>query len=121
MIDMNKGAELKDQQITKPAVDDQAVKPAELINESTDKAEGIDETAPKQKQKKKKTIEEGVVVVKYIGGGVWKDSEGEYWAKSDMTQDILCERQYAKSEYDTRDDLKFMVNYGSMQISIVKE
>ena len=59
-------------------------------------------------------------VVTYIGNGVWRDSEGKGWARTENRgAGILATRSYSKAEYDKREDLNFMVRYGEMKLTLV--
>jgi hypothetical protein len=92
-------------------------KSAKLIDNAPEKAEDINKT---DKQATKEKGNKGKVVVIYIGNGIWKDSEGELWAPDKKTANIINERQYTADEYEVREDLKFMVKYGSMKATHVK-
>lgn len=87
---------------------------SELIDNISEKSENASETAEEQKQEEP-ADNQGKVVVLYVGGGVWKDSCGKLWANTNRTDNILCERHYSREEYETRDDIKFMVEYGEMR------
>lgn len=59
-------------------------------------------------------------VVTYVGNGVWRDSEGKGWARTENRgAGILATRSYSKAEYDKREDLNFMVKYGEMKLTLV--
>jgi hypothetical protein len=94
------------------------------IDESTDNAlktaEDNSETATKTEDETNKTEFDGKVVVTYVGGGIWKDSEGKLWASTKKSDNILNERQYTAEEYKNREDIKFMVSYGAMKATHVK-
>lgn len=93
---------------------------AELTDNTSETAEDTRETkgeTPHEEESKTGTV----VVVTYVGGGIWKDEAGKLWSAKNMTNNILSERQYSKEEYDKREDIKFMVGYGAMKISIVKK
>lgn len=51
-------------------------------------------------------------VVTYVGNGIWTDNKGKKWKHDD-------ENQVSMQEYNTRKDLKFMVNYGEMKVTFV--
>lgn len=58
-------------------------------------------------------------ILVYIGNGVWKDSIGDHWSRTDKPNArILSTRSYDEEEYNKRDDLKFMVKYGEMRMSL---
>ena len=92
----------------------------ELTDNTSETAEDTNETkgeTPHEEESKAGTV----VVVTYVGGGIWKDEAGKLWSAKDMTNNILSERQYSKEEYDKREDIKFMVGYGAMKISVVEK
>lgn len=93
---------------------------AELTDNTSETAEDTSETkeeTPHEEENKAGTV----VVVTYIGGGIWRDEAGKLWSAKNMTDNILSERQYSKEEYDKREDIKFMVGYGAMKISVVEK
>lgn len=93
---------------------------AELTDNTSETAEDTSETkgeTPHEEESKAGTV----VVVTYVGGGVWKDEAGKLWSAKNITDNILSERQYYKEEYDKREDIKFMVGYGAMKISVVEK
>lgn len=93
---------------------------AELTDNTSETAEDTSETkveTPHEEESKAGTV----VVVIYVGGGIWKDEAGKLWSAKNMTNNILSERQYSKEEYDKREDIKFMVGYGAMKISVVEK
>ena len=93
---------------------------AELTDNASETVEDTSETkgeTPHEEESKAGTV----VVVTYVGGGIWKDEAGKLWSAKNMTNNILSERQYSKEEYDKREDIKFMVGYGAMKISIVEK
>lgn len=59
-------------------------------------------------------------VVTYVAGGIWVDQNGAKWAsESREGTNIKNIRKYKKQDYDKRHDLRFMVKYGSMTVTIV--
>ena len=95
--------------------------------ESTDNTSVKSENTQKtdrqtDKTKQKAEDNKGTVVITYIGSGVWKDESGELWAPTVPASagSIINERQYSASEYDSREDIKFMVGYGAMKATFVK-
>lgn len=93
---------------------------AELTDNTSETAEDTRETkgeTPYEEESKAGTV----VVVTYVGSGIWKDEAGKLWSAKNMTNNILSERQYSKEEYDKREDIKFMVGYGAMKISVVEK
>lgn len=93
---------------------------AELTDNTSETAEDTSETkeeTPHEEESKAGTV----VVVTYVGGGIWKDEAGKFWSAKNVTDNILSERQYSKEEYDKREDIKFMVGYGAMKISVVEK
>lgn len=67
-----------------------------------------------QQEPEQDKVQAAGVLVKYIGASIWRDEEGKYWA-SEKSDNILTERQFTAEEYDRRDDIKFMVQYGEMK------
>ena len=100
---------------------------AETGQASVELTDNTSETAEDTSKTKEETSHEEeskagtVVVVTYVGGGIWKDEAGKLWSAKNMTNNILSERQYSKEEYDKREDIKFMVGYGAMKISVVEK
>ena len=93
----------------------------ELIDNAVEKAEDTSEIAQDVKTETKKETKHGdKVIVRYIGGGIWKDSKGALWASTNKSDSILGERQYDTNEYEKREDIKFMVKYGTMIETYVK-
>lgn len=93
---------------------------AELTDNTSETAEDtreIKEETPHEEESKTSTV----VVVTYVGSGIWKDEAGKLWSAKSVTNNILSERQYSKEEYDKREDIKFMVGYGAMKISVVEK
>lgn len=93
---------------------------AELTDNTSETVEDTSETkgeTPHEEESKAGTV----VVVTYVGGGIWKDEAGKFWSAKNMTNNILSERQYSKEEYNKREDIKFMVGYGAMKISVVEK
>lgn len=95
---------------------------AELTDNTSETAEDTSKTKTKGETPHEEESKAGtVVVVTYVGGGIWKDEAGKLWSAKNVTDNILSERQYSKEEYDKRDDIKFMVGYGAMKISVVEK
>lgn len=91
----------------------------ELTGNVTEEQKGTNETAPKPDEKATATNGKAVIV-EYVGGSIWKDSEGKLWAKTDNGAGIKPQRQYSADEYKKREDLKFMVGYGEMKVTFVE-
>ena len=68
-----------------------------------------------QQEPEQDKVQPAGVLVKYIGASIWRDGDGEYWASEKKSDGILTERQFTAEEYDKRDDIKFMVQYGEMK------
>lgn len=84
----------------------------ELIDNASDNAENASKIDKAPNGEK--------VVLTYLGGGVYRDSKGECWSRTDNEHaNILSTRAYAVDEYEAREDLKFMVQYGEMKKSLV--
>lgn len=110
-IDINelkKSTELKE---SEPA--ETKAKSEELIDNASEPVEDINEIK-EEPEAEKEEKESGKVIVRYAGNGTWKDSKGKLWANMNKSKDILAERQFSKEEYETREDIKFMVSYGAM-------
>lgn len=101
------------------------VKPAEAPIESAESIDDVNTSHEDTNETKQEKGEEakpepnGTVIVRYIGGGIWIDEKGNYWANEDKSNNILHERQYSKAEYESREDIQFMVSYGAMKIVTV--
>lgn len=124
-IDMSKvktntdnSAEIKELNEAKPA--ETPVEPTELTDNASEKSEDTNKTEAKAEAKSEEKTNAKKVVVSYIGSGIWRDGESKLWASKNKTENILCERQYDVNEYEKRDDIKFMVQYGSMRATYVK-
>ena len=103
-------AELKE--LTEAKVEETPADVSELIDNTSETAEDNKETDKEATSEK--------AVVSYIGNGVWRDAKGKCWSKVDRANaDILSTRSYGKAEYEKREDLKFMVKYGEMKVSLV--
>lgn len=57
--------------------------------------------------------------IMYIANGIWKDNKGVYWSREPHTNCIQS-KTFSEEEFQARDDIKFMVKYGSMK-DIVSE
>lgn len=59
--------------------------------------------------------------VQYLGTGVWRDNNGDMWARHHANPNILSTRQY-ETQYteeqflQSRPDIAFMVKYGDANI-----
>lgn len=94
------------------------IESAESINNALKASEDTNETKQENEAKTNETA--SGVVVRYIGGGIWKDSNGALWASENKSENILSERQYTIAEYEKRSDIKFMVQYGAMKETYIK-
>ena len=84
------------------------------------KTEPNEPTNKAQVKEHSSAINKAKYVVEYIAGGIWKDAKGEYWANKNIVgTNIANTRAYIEAEYDSRDDLRFMVQYGSMKATKV--
>lgn len=93
----------------------------ELTGNATEGQKDTNETAQKTDEKATATATKGkAVIVEYVGGSIWQDSEKKLWAKTDNGAGIKPQRQYSAEEYEKRDDLKFMVGYGEMKATFVE-
>lgn len=97
--------------------------PTELTDNTSDNSEDTQKTEEKATEEPKKAgSNTGTVVVTYIGSGIWKDETGALWASTvpASASTIINERQYSVDEYESREDIKFMVGYGAMKTIFVK-
>lgn len=123
-IDINKvgkatgnSAEIKKSDEVKPA--EAPIKSAESIDNANAGHEDTNEIKQETEQNNEVKPEKGTVIVRYVGGGAWIDNKGCYWANEKKSENILNERQYSAEEYESRDDIKFMVAYGAMKSTVV--
>lgn len=56
-------------------------------------------------------------VVMYLAGGIWCDHEGQYWCR-DKKGNCIQAKTFTDAEYQKREDIKFMVEYGAMKDTI---
>ena len=85
----------------------------ELTDNTSNELENHNEVDSKATENKK-------AVLTFIGNGEWKDSKGEMWSRNERpSAEVLATRSYLESEYEGREDLKFMVRYGEMKVSLV--
>lgn len=90
-----------------------------LIDNASEDAEAISKADSDGTQENKEgTVNK--VIVTYIGRGIWKDADKKLWASKDKSNNILSERQYSIDEYESREDIKFMVGYGAMRATYVE-
>ena len=94
--------------------------PAELINNASETTEDTNEINKETEAKEESNTASSKVIVRYVGSGIWKDSEGKLWASVSKSENILNERQYDIDEYENRDDIKFMIKYGTMTETYIK-
>ena len=93
----------------------------ELTGNATEEQKDTNETAQKPDEKATATATAGkAVIVEYVGGSIWQDSEKKLWSKTGNGAGIKPQRQYSAEEYEKRDDLKFMVGYGGMKATCVE-
>ena len=94
---------------------------AGVANAPTDTTEiktEVEDTLKDTQESTKETTQEDKTeatqkhIITYIGSGEYKDSTGHKWHKND-------EKTYDESEYITRKDLHFMINYGEMKHTVV--
>lgn len=89
---------------------------AELTGNASSNSENASEAAPKAQGEEtgKKAV------VQYIGHGVWRDNAGAVWsATNNEHANILSSRTYSVEEYNKRQDIKFMEQYGEIKVTIV--
>lgn len=58
-------------------------------------------------------------VVAFIGNGVWFDSHGIAWSKKTGNPGIVQTQDFTEDEYNEREDIKFMVEYGTMTDTVI--
>ena len=111
--------ETANQKIEQAKSNEQPIASAESTDNAMEGQKDTNETA--QKPDEKATEKKGkAVIVEYVGGSVWQDSEKKLWSKSDNGAGIKQQRQYSVEEYEKRDDLEFMVGYGEMKATFVE-
>ena len=93
---------------------DTPIKSDELINNAEENKEDNNEIDKESQAEKEEEQATGMVVVQYIGNGVYIDDHKDMWANVDKSKNILKSRQYTVDEYELRKDLQFMVKYGEM-------
>ena len=94
----------------------------ELTDSALENSENVSETAKEKAEEKTEDVERlvGSVVLTYVGNGVWRDGKGKCWSRVDnKPANILSTRTLLVSEYEGREDLKFMVKYGEMKKTLV--
>lgn len=112
----------KAQEETVESVESKELSDVEAVETPADLAELTDSTSETAENNAETTEEADAekAVVSYIGNGVWRDAKGKHWSRNERKDaNILSTRSYNKSEYDEREDLKFMVKYGEMKVSLV--
>lgn len=118
MTNSNKSSNTEEQKATKQQINEQ--------NKSSDVSEATkDNEKPSVKasveQPKDNKIGGGKCVVEYVGNSVWVDSNNDKWSRNDVKgTSIKSQRTYPAQEYESRDDLKFMVQYGEMKLTVVE-
>lgn len=61
-------------------------------------------------------------LIRYVGNSVFTDQKGDKWGReADVDNKILTERQFSDSEYASRTDIQFMVDYGEMKTSEITD
>lgn len=86
-------------------------------NKETDNVETVEEKA---EESHGNTDNINQVVIRYVGNGIWLDGHGEYWGRNNNNNTtIRNERIYSAAEYESRDDLRFMVKYNEMIVTNV--
>ena len=97
-------------------------KGAEIQSNDQNKSDSVLKGLENPKEIKQNDGEETVKkhVLTYIAGGIWIDSNGQKWSRQPISgTDIVNVREYHDNDYQNRDDLQFMVNYGSMTITTI--
>jgi hypothetical protein len=92
----------------------------ELTNNASEAQPNTAETKAEAKAEEKAEPKAEKVVVTYIGNGTWVDSKNKCWSRNENAKaNILTSRSYSHDEYEEREDLKFMVRYGEMRLTLV--
>lgn len=112
----NNSAEVDELKVDEPV--EAGTQSEELIDNALETSEDTNEIKEEDGAEADKTG--SGVIVRYVGGGIWKDSKGALWASEKKSENILNERQYTVVEYEERSDIKFMVQYGAMKETYVK-
>ena len=110
---------IANQPIQQAKLNKQPTASPELTGNASKGQKDINETATKTDEKATATKGK-TVIVEYVGGSVWKDSEKKLWSKTGNGAGIKPQRQYSAEEYEKREDLKFMVGYGEMKATFVE-
>lgn len=123
-VDMNKIKKCTDDsakidELKTPEQTETNTESVELTDNVSEDAKTISEVNSEGTQEdKEKTVSK--VIVTYVGRGIWKDADKKLWASRNKSDNILSERQYSIDEYESREDIKFMVGYGSMRATYVE-
>lgn len=111
---------------TNKEVENKATVQADLGNKS--ETVQNDKETDKKTEKKETQVKSdnahiggGKCVIEYIGNGIWIDSDNKKWSRENIAgTEIKNQRTYPAQEYESRDDLKFMVSYGEMKLTVVE-
>lgn len=94
--------------------------PQNTVNESDDMTKKSEEPQEKAKETKEET-KSIIHVVEYVGTGIWVDSKRVSWSSVEHRgTDIIKQRNITDEEFQTREDIKFMIGYGAMRETIVQ-
>lgn len=99
---------------------DTPIKSDELINNAEEDKKDNNEIVQESETKEAEKQSPNMVVIQYVGNGIYVDDHKDMWANSNKSKNIVQSRQYTADEYDKRKDLQFMVNYGEMKAIIVQ-
>lgn len=118
MTNSNKSDNTKEQKATEQQINEQNksgdVSKATKDNEKPSVNANVE-------QPKDNKIGGGKCVVEYVGNSIWVDSNNDKWSKNDVKgTSIKSQRTYSAQDYESRDDLKFMVKYGEMKLTVVE-
>lgn len=94
--------------------------------ETPTEAPEIKETAKEESEEPQEQTEKGATsnnkkhVLKYVATGAWIDQEHRTWAKNHENPDIIDTMTISDDEYQSRQDLQFMVSYGAITDVVVE-
>lgn len=113
MSTINTQKPINKSEIEEPKKTESTQSEAELIND----AKTVQENQQETKADTSKGESTGKVIVRYVGNGIWNDSTSKKWSNKNVNgTSIKNERIFSKEEYESRSDIKFMVEYGEMTI-----
>lgn len=79
--------------------------------------ESEDTQENKEDNKEQKTTKH---IVEYIGNGIWIDGKGQHWANHNVERtNIVSSQEFYDDEFNSREDIIFMIKYGAMKLRTV--